>query len=61
MTGAIWNHVRSAAEVLAAARQAKDAQTRANLRRAGHDLLRQGAIANANGPSWADVLVADSR
>lgn len=62
MTWTLWDQVRRAAQLFAAAAAARDFQARVNLQRAACDLLRHGGTAGADqGPSWADVLMAHGR
>ena len=58
----IWDRVKRAAQLFAAAKDAPEFTTRVNLQRAACDLLgREAAMGAEHGPSWADVLVAHSR
>lgn len=62
MTWTLWDQMKRAAQLFAAASTTTDFQTRSNLRRAANDLLRDGSAMGADrGPSWAEVLIAHGR
>jgi hypothetical protein len=62
MNPSVWDHVRKAAAILAAAKTSQNPFTRANLQQAAYDLLDQPAsLREASGPSWGEVLSAHRR